>query len=180
MKKIFLVTSLFLLISGGSVLAYNYYLKPDEVKIKTVHGTTMADFSDKRNIVGFSDYVFIGEVVKELGQENWHLPVSKFTVKVNEQIKGEIAEEQIVVYQYGGYDEEDKEHKTIILFENNPLLQVNKTYVFSAKKQEDGKILLVPVNGHAMVDEANDIDKLRSEFKEAFKNQTIIKDPQKD
>lgn len=172
MKKAVILASLALLAIGGSTFAFTSSTsEKQEVRVQTISGNPIADFKDKRNLVGTSDYLFLGKVVENKGQEEWHVPVTKFDVQLTEQLKGNIKEDEVVVYQYGGYEEGEGE-TVLSLFENDPLLEEDEMYIFAAIEQPDGKLLLVPGYGNHQVESSN-LKNLKAEFIQALKNEKI-------
>lgn len=81
------------------------------------------DFSDDRVLVGAAEFVFLGEVVARVGNKGTptsapdiELPLTQFSVKVLEQIKGTLPTDEIIVSQSSGIDKSTGE--TVIFVAN--------------------------------------------------------------
>ncbi|STO36897.1 Uncharacterised protein [[Flavobacterium] thermophilum] len=174
MKKILSFTFALLMIGSTSAFGYHYLLedKDEKITVKTIEGNFIADFTDKRNLVGAVDYVFLGEVISKKGQVDLGLPTTQYEVKVLNEIKGNIQNDEIVLSQYGGYEDEEGK-KVLYLFENDPLLESNTKYIFAANKQKDESVLLVPLYGNVKIKDKNQQIALEKEFKDAFNNQKV-------
>lgn len=135
------------------------------------HGDPIADFSDKRNLVGTADLVFLGKVNAFVGQSNGSKPISTFYVEVVSSIKGTLADKIVQVQQYGGYTNESGK-KVFHIYEDDPLLQIQQMYVFSAIQQKDGSLLLIPGYGSELVTDGKENGKL-TEYRNAFNAQII-------
>lgn len=98
------------------------------------HASYTNDFRDKRVLVGVSEYVFLGEVIAQVGTEGiptsdpeYEIPQTQFSVKVLEEIKGALPDE-VVVSQGSGID---KTSGALILLDGDPLLQPGEIVLFA-------------------------------------------------
>ena len=111
------------------------------------------DVSDDRRLVGFADDVFVGRVLRKVGEEG--LPTSdpdhriaqiQFAVEVAENIKGELAG-TVTVNQLGGHQEYVAEGnhpeleiragnrvRELVLFDGDPLLEPGREYLLVTKR----------------------------------------------
>ncbi len=70
---------------------------------KEIYTQYVADFSNDRILMGASQNVFVGKVIKQVGNEDIGIgPVTQFEVEVIHNIKGNI-KGAVVVLQQGGY-----------------------------------------------------------------------------
>lgn len=143
-----------------------------EIQIIESHGDPIADFTDKRNLVGTADFVFLAEVRQFLDQTEDLKPISTFEVEILANIKGELKERIVKVRQYGGYIDESGE-KLLRIYENDPLIQPNQKYVFSSIQQKDGSLLLIPGYGSELVENGDREKELLSAYSDAFNNQVV-------
>ena len=131
MKKYTLIAAI-IMFSGLGFIISNFIWKDTETPTLQMRGNPIADFTDKRLLAGFADHLFIGKVVSRSGQVEQHFPITQSNVEVFEVIKGNLEPGITVISQYGGYvTEEGKEH--LIEVEDDPLLEIGKTYFFIAK-----------------------------------------------
>lgn len=103
--------------------------------VYVVHPSYAYDVRDDRVLVGASEYVFLGEVLAQVGTEGvptsdpeYQIPQTQFSVKVLEQIKGELPDE-VVVSQGSGIDETTG---NLLLLDGDPLLQPGEIVLFAA------------------------------------------------
>ncbi len=180
-KSIILVITAVVLLSGLFFLNNSINKNSENItKIQTkyVSLSSVIDSSDINKIVGFYDYVFVGEVTEHIGNfeplkdsEEMQIPYNKFKVKVLENIKGELVEET-EIKKIGGYmTEEDGKTSLILLDKQDYLPQVGETYVFIGSGQEDGGILIECSYGQKLLSEQN--EKQVNEFKKAKDNEVI-------
>lgn len=178
MKKLFIVSFSVLILGGISAFGFSHFsdkkVEADEkVRIERIEGDPIADFNDKKILVGSTDYVFIGKVISQKGQINLHLPITQFNVKILKEIKGNFNQDEVVISQYGGYTEDEEGNKILTVFEDDHLLDINKKYMFTANKQKDGNILIIPEYGNVKIKDINHQNVLDKEFEEAYKNQEV-------
>lgn len=124
MKKWVIV--LVLILTGGGIFSIKYYTSifysKDSAIIVNNHYPFKADYQDKRTLTKAVDHIFIGEVIREVGNEEYtgH-PNTQFLVRITQNIKGALLGD-ITVNQEGGYF---KENGKLYLFthEKSPLLK---------------------------------------------------------
>ncbi len=131
------------------IFALNYFTNdsPENPIIKTIEYSNTFDLADTRQLVGWSDNVFIGKVLEQSGTKSLDgIPETQFKVEVTDQIKGEL-DGTVIVNQQGGY--EDKE---LILVEGDQLLKDGQLYLFVTKHlKEESWHTLVPVYGDILI-----------------------------
>ncbi|WP_299092337.1 hypothetical protein [uncultured Metabacillus sp.] len=138
-----------------------------------VHTTSALDLSDRNQLVGWADNVFVGKVVKKKGSKKLNtLPETQFAVEVKKNLKGELTG-TIVVNQQGGYDEEEK--KTYVI-EHDKLLEEGKKYLFVTKHNKEQNFhTLVPEYGDLLIENDVKYNKLVKEFKTVSTKQVPFK-----
>jgi hypothetical protein len=172
-KKIIGITA-GLIITFGTVFSFanaNSFGKPPSVNEASkepetviVHTTSAVNLSNKNQLVGWADNVFIGKVVKKKGTKKIDintLPETQFAVEVKKNIKGELSG-SVTVNQQGGYDEEEKK---LYLIEHDKLLEDGKKYLFVTKyNKEQNFHTLIPEYGNLLVESDDKQNKLIKEF----------------
>lgn len=165
-QPLFAVLALIMVLGAGAVLLRD--AAPKEAQTVNVEVSYVTDFRDARRLVGFADNVFIGRVIS---QDKTHirvdLPQTLFNVDVVHNIKGSLPS-SVLVNQQGGFNADEN---TMVLLENDPLLEPGKTYLFATKVDGDGAWhTAVPVYGNAKIKDEKEhktlIDKLEKAKKE--------------
>lgn len=128
----------------------------ENTKVSYVEASFSIDYSNLREVVGSADYVFVGKVVSTGETENDEvlpLPVTEYSVRVEENIKGElITNEDITVFKDGGISDISG---NLILFEGDEMPQVGSRYVFYAYAQPDSTLLLSGPVSNVLIDSPN-------------------------
>lgn len=147
-----------------------------DAKTYSAHTSFAFDVSNKRKLAGFAEQVFVGRVIEKIGEEGKAttnpgtvIPQTQFRVEVLEVIEGTISDE-VVVNQQGGYDPEDN---SVLLMENDPLLQRGATYLFLTRTDPEKQWLAVVAPGYADIRMTSPEQRERvvSEFRVAVANQ---------
>ncbi|ALA44954.1 hypothetical protein ABE82_24870 [Paenibacillus peoriae] len=210
MKKIFMFLSLFAMIamlaSGCSNSNVDKNItKAGEVPTSYLHASFDINVDNPKEVVGFADYVFVG-FVEEMTGTDYKFPVTKetedgpkelkspytnYSIKVLDNIKGNLKKDVSIPLQKSGGLSEDK--STYFLFEDDSLPQKGKVYVFTATAEQDGSLLVSGPNSNIEVKtdffSKNSIQKLSEEsianelakteeyktYQDAYKNE-IVKD----
>ncbi|MDQ0048594.1 hypothetical protein J2T18_002894 [Paenibacillus polymyxa] len=210
MKKIFMFLSLFTMIamlaSGCSNSNVDKNItKAGEVPTSYLHASFDINVDNPKEVVGFADYVFVGfvegmtgtdykfPVTKETedGPKELKSPYTNYSIKVLDNIKGNLKKDVSIPLQKSGGLSEDK--STYFLFEDDSLPQKGKVYVFTATAEQDGSLLVSGPNSNIEVKtdffSKNSIQKLSEEsianelakteeyktYQDAYKNE-IVKD----
>ncbi len=118
--------------------------KEDSMKnISYVEGAFTINYNDLREVVGSADYVFVGHVISKGKTENDEvlpLPVTEYSIRVEENIKGQlITDEDITIFKDGGISDISG---NLVLFEGDYMPETGHRYVFYAYAQPDGTLLL--------------------------------------
>ena len=94
-------------------------------------GHSIVDLSDDRNLVGFAQNVFIGQVEEKLKQtEEYGYPETQYRVRVIEQLKGSLSAEVTVNQQGGEWDSDGSAYR---MGGDPELLETGKTYLFATR-----------------------------------------------
>lgn len=136
-----------LLVAGMSVLLVLaiHVLSPGRINYLSYQYAV--DVMNDQKLVGWANNVFVGKVISQTGTKKLgSMPETQFSVEVLSSIKGNLTG-TITVNQQGG-----KEDNELILFENDKMLEVGKTYLFITRlnKEEDWHTL-VPCYGDILV-----------------------------
>lgn len=111
----------------------------DELPVDWVDVTFIYDITKLENVVGYSDYVFIGKVEKYINTSyisNSNMPLTEYSVKVLHNIKGELTED-IILFKDGGIS---KKYNNFIIFRGDLLPKVGEIYFFSVYALKDGTL----------------------------------------
>lgn len=129
-KEMVLAVSLGVFLIVAMVSASNSTAKESSVDAKKVEGIYVADFSDDRVLIGASHNIFVGKVIRQVGNKERRLgPETQFEVEVVSNIKGDL-KDVVIVDQLGGY-------------KNGALYVTGDVEVTSADKKQEN-YLLVP------------------------------------
>lgn len=153
-KKIIVVATLIVLAFAG-VGVYLFMggssssqadMPDNPAKVEYVHGEFVVDPKNTEELIGFSDHVFVGKVVKWLGNKqpeegDFSIPYNDYEVEVLENLKGEL-KDKAIVHKMGGYNEKNVLILTGETDKKDKLPEVGKTYIFIAGADEDGKLLV--------------------------------------
>lgn len=163
MKKIILVIcTLLISISAGCANSSSDKNKLTEIKVTMSSSAINTDSITE--MVGFADYVFVGEVLREKDtvykvsvpdgngdEKTVKDPYTNYSVKVIENIKGTLEQTNPIIVQKAGGISEDGEYYE--LREGDLLPQVGNTYIFLVCAQPDGINLSSGANSTISIDE---------------------------
>lgn len=151
----------------------NYFLNnpPENPIIRTMETNTVIDIYNPREVVGFSDNVFLGKVIKQVGTKSLNgYPETQFEVEVLDNIKGEL-KGTIKVNQQGGYDGE-----YLILMEDDKLLVEGQTYLFATRYlKEENWYTVIPVGGDIPFKSDEEKQKIVEKYEQAYKEEIPFK-----
>lgn len=144
---------------------------PENPIIRTIETNTVIDINNPREVVGFSDNVFLGKVIKQVGTKSLNAyPETQFEVEVLDNIKGEL-KDTIKVNQQGGYDGE-----YLFLMENDKLLVEGQTYLFATRYlKEENWHTVIPVGGDIPFNSDEEKKELIEKYKKAYKEEIPFK-----
>ena len=143
---------------------------PENPIIKTINADYVIDVSDPRKVLGFSDNVFVGKVIKQVSTRNEYYPETQFEVEVLENIKGEV-KGTIKVNQAGGFEGDE-----LFLMEGDKQLIDGKTYLFATRYlPEEDWHTVVPVGGDIPYNNEEEKKELIAKYKKAFKEEIPFK-----
>ncbi len=185
-KKILSVICIALVVTllGGYVAWKNYI--PTEIQYM-MSGDTTVNLGDPREVVGVSDYVFVGYVqeIHDYHTEKssrdfpeivsyYQLPFTECQVKIVASIKGELEEgNEFSFYKVGGIVES---RSCILLLEKDIMPEQGKYYIFTGLAHADGTMTGGGTNGtielEAGIDESNiEESKIYQTYLDAYENQ---------
>lgn len=134
---------------------------PKTFYIETSYGF---DVSDKRQLAGYSEDVFLGRVIERLGSEDHH---TQYSVEVIEPIKGRL-EGEVVVSQLGYVDGVETH-----VAEDQPLLVPGQEYVLVTNPDvaHEGWHTLIAGPAAAATTNETNRGEIVSEYRRAVRNQ---------
>jgi hypothetical protein len=140
---------------------------PGKPNIEIVEQSNAYDTSDPRKLVGFSDNVFIGKVVEQVGTKALNdIPETQYKVEVLDNIKGDL-NGMVKVNQQGGYH-----WNKIVLFEGDKLLKEGQIYLFATRYLErENWHTLVPVDGDVPISNEEEKSELIIKYSKAYKEE---------
>ncbi|MFJ5718299.1 hypothetical protein [Neobacillus sp. NPDC093127] len=144
---------------------------PENPIISTIETSSVIDIGNPREVVGFSDNVFFGKVIKQVGTKSLGgPPETQFEIEVLDNIKGEL-NGRIKVNQQGGF-----EGKYLFLIDDDKLLLEDQTYLFATKyESNENWHTLVPVGGDIPVNSDEDRKELIEQYKKAYQEEIPFK-----
>lgn len=145
----------------------------DDVQVINGHNNYIDDFTDKRKLVGASHNVFVGKVIEETDQKSLDgTPETQFSVKVLQNIKGNLNGNVTVNQQGGFYEKEGK--KYLLIYNEDELLVPGETYLFATRYLESQDWhTLINKFGDLKIDDEAQKAQLIKEFASAYKYEII-------
>lgn len=143
--------------------------------------------ADTRQLVGFADQVFVGQVIEQVSEKGAQtsvpdhtFPRTQFSVKVLDNIKGD-ATGIVTVSQDGGYveaaqtarSEATEPTRELILVEGDSLLKPSKTYLLSTAYYPEANWYQIAAQpyGNLFVKDQVQLEVLKEKFEAAKKAQ---------
>ncbi len=122
----------------------------DSSKIYYVDADETLTFNNIEEMIGYSDFVFVGTVDEVIGsyydEEKDLMPYTKYKMTIKNNYKGNL-QEKIIISKNGGYDEDG----TLHLFKTDAgvedMLELNESYLILANAQSNGELLVISVGG---------------------------------
>jgi hypothetical protein len=169
MKKVPII--LVLILIGIGTLSIKYYTtlldSKDSAIIVNKPYTFKADYEDKGTLAKAVDNIFIGEVVREVGSEEYTgSPNTQFLVRITQNIKGALLGD-ITVNQEGGYYKE-KGNLYLLSYEKTPLLKEKHMYLFAVTPTKKGYFEMLPKYGSKLLDNEEEKYEQIKVFKEVI------------
>jgi hypothetical protein len=116
------------------------------------------NYQDIRVLTKAVDHIFIGEVIREVGNEEYSgAPNAQFSVRITQNIKGALLG-VITVNQEGGYFKE-KGDLYLLSYEKTPMLKEDTMYLFAVTTTKKGYFEMMPKYGSILLD--NEDEKIR-------------------
>lgn len=157
----------------------NDIISMTDLPITNLSGSFSIDVHDLNQIVGDADYVFVAKVNEEVetlykdkvtietkdGAKEISDPYTKYSITVIDNIKGKIKQSiELDILKAGGVSDDKK---SIVLYEEDELLQVGTYYIIAAYAQPDGSLLVSgPNSSLALTTTSKDKIILSEEYKE--------------
>lgn len=168
LKTSILLVAAILLAGALAFFAY----KPD--RVITVNAEFAFDITDKELLVGSAGHVVIAKVLEKVKETTDGIgPVTIYTVKIEDELKGSLETDTISVAQRIGYD---NLKKGVVKFEDDDYLTEGNSYILTLSYDivfEKYRIV-APKYGNVLVkdkgNKAYDAE-LVAEFKDAVQNQ---------
>lgn len=159
----------------------------DSLPTSYVGVTYAIDVNDLSILTGYSDYVFIGQVLEILRTDNSsYLPRTYYSVNVLDNLKGELPlDRSVMIGKDGGLTEKKDKY---LVFENDIMPDENGIYIFVALVGSDGELSVSGKNSTILIEStssnhmnglSNNIDldftdsEVYNEFIDAIENQEI-------
>lgn len=158
--------------------------KNQQPKVSYIEENYAIDINDPHAVVGAKDYVFICEVleVKDCNTEipkdelpdsiiEFDTPMTRCTVKVLKNMKGNLKEEIITFYKDCGLSSDGK---VLQIYKNDLMPEAHKVYIFMGYGQYDGTITGGGENGTIFVCNSDEIyseTKIYNEYIQYINNQ---------
>ncbi len=159
--------------------------------VRSAEGAFDFDVGDPRRLVGFSDAVFVGRVVDQVGSSapaDDPFPRTQFRVQVLRGIKSvrrsegqvnslpsepTVLPDSVVVDQYGGYERDSTGKQVLWLMNGVPLLEPGKTYLLATRynRENDWYHLSEGEEGVIPLSDAQDLSSVVEKFERARSEQ---------
>lgn len=138
----------------------------ENLPISYLHADFLVDTDNPREVVGAADYYFVAKIDQVVGTtyknpvtietENGHKevadPYTNYKITVTENIKGNLNTDSPIEIVKAGGIAQDK--KSILLYENDTLLEVGQSYIITAFAQHDGSLLIAGPNSSERITSA--------------------------
>lgn len=161
MKKYILISLCVIMLFSMCTCGKAIFTKPNEdLPINYIHGSTVIDMNNPKEVVGFGDYVFVAKINEEIEtvQRNVKvhnfkrtgMPYTIYSITVIDNLKGKIKKNTPILFEkFGGIN---IDNKSISLHEGDELLEEGKYYIIIAGGQPDGKLSQVGSTGSIKLD----------------------------
>ncbi len=161
-----------LVLVGGGIFSIKYYTQildsKDSAIIVNKHYPFKYDYHDKRTLTNAVDHIFIGEVIREVGNEEYTgNPNTQYLVRITQNIKGALLGD-ITVNQEGGYYKE-RGKLYLLTYEKSPLLKKDQMYLFFLTTTKKGYFEMMPKYGSILLDNENEKLKEIEQFRKVMK-----------
>lgn len=157
------------------VFGLNYFINspPENPIIRTIETLSVIDIYNPREVVGFSDNVFAGKVIKQIGTKSLtSYPETQFEVEVLDTIKGEL-KGTIKVNQQGGYE---GDYLFLMGGSDSKLLIEGETYLFATRYlKEENWHTVIPVGGEILINNEEERKELIEKYTKVYENEIPFK-----
>jgi hypothetical protein len=171
MKKVLLFITLILFGAGMYSIQYftTLFDSKDSAIIINKSYSFKDDYEDKQKLAKAVDNIFIGEVVREVGNKAYTgTHNTQFSVRITQNIKGALLGD-ITVNQLGGYYKE-KGKFYLLSYEKSPMLKEKQMYLFAVTNTKKGYFEMMPKYGSILLDNEEEKLKQIEEFREVLEH----------
>jgi hypothetical protein len=136
-------------------------------QVQAASGSWSTDFGNPRRLVGYADAVFLGRVTKRWGGMSTRFgPQTGYTVEVLHAIKSvhrqnpqnaaslpaipAVLPSTLTLIQYGGFQRSVTGKLTLVLMDEEPLLEPGQTYVLATRYDSNKDIYLLLPRGSSV------------------------------
>ncbi|MDR7237742.1 hypothetical protein [Neobacillus drentensis] len=160
-----------LILVGGGIFSIKYFTtlldSKDSAIIVNKHYPFKGDYQDKRTLTNAVDNIFIGEVIREVGTEEYTgNPNTQYLVRITQNIKGALLGDITVNQEGGNYKENGKFY--LLTYEKSPLLKKDQMYLFFLTATHKGYFEMMPKYGSILLDNEDEKLKLIEDFREVL------------
>lgn len=165
-KQFFLLGSIVTLLLMFSIGPSLFTKQTNVSKVESIDANYVIDIYNPNEVAGYADNVFLGEVIEKVKTSDGSYPTTQFNVKVIKNIKGDF-QGTVSVSQTGGIQE-----GVLFLYNEDPLIQQGKTYLFATKYREEFKWNdVIPVGGKISYSTKIEAEEVVKKYKNAYKNE---------
>ena len=144
MKRMLYIATLIISI-GAFGFAISNFISPvptEEINsIIEIDMIYMVDVANQKELIGFSDYVFIGKITKNVKtdfEESRVFPITYYNVEVIEVLMGEGLESNVTIKNIGGVDLE----RNLVISKGDFLPSEDQYYIFIVRISDDGNLVM--------------------------------------
>ncbi|SCP97334.1 hypothetical protein [Anaerobium acetethylicum] len=185
-KKLNVLMFMAIVIFGG---CSNENFSKGDLPVTYLSGSYSIDVNDLSQVIGDADYVFVAEVKEEIrtiyknkvtietddGMKEISDPYTEYSIAVIDNLKGNLRKsEAFSIIKHGGIS---SDNLSVVLYEDDILLETNKYYIISAYAQPDGSLLISGPNSNlalegTIISEIVSSDEYK-EYENACENEVI-------
>lgn len=147
----------------------------NDTPVDTLQVTYCYENDKLENVVGYSDYVFVGIVKNYIGTINdtpSEIPQTIYSVEIIKNIKGNLFGSDINLIKCGGLAED---YKSKIIYEDDIIPEINQCYIFFVFASNNGEICAGGLNSNIKIENAEkyfeDANYIRTI--DAYENQVV-------
>ena len=170
MKKALLMTGVVIIVVALVCVKYFTLLLDDKELAIIVTKTYQMeeDYADKRKLSEAVNNIFIGEVIEQVGNEEYSgKPYTLYSVRITQNIKGGFLDDIVVAKEGGYYKENGKLYR--LTYKKEPVLTAGKMYLFTTNpnKEKEWQVV-IPQYGSTEISNEEQKFRLIDEFKQVI------------